>query len=189
MLTPMNTVHEKIKAQLSYGEQVLWSGQPRQGIIVRATDTLMIPFSLLWGGFTVFWEMSVIESNAPAFFILWGIPFVIVGIYMIIGRFFVEAKQRANTLYAVTNERILIVSGILNHNVKSLNLRTLSDLSLSEGKSNVGTITFGGRSPFALMFSGVSSWPGMGAQMPPRFDSISNAKSVYETIRSAQQAA
>lgn len=189
MLTHMNSAHDKIKTHLSSGERVLWSGQPRQGVIVRGADALMIPFSLLWGGFAVFWEISVINSNAPAFFALWGIPFVLAGIYMIVGRFFVEAKQRANTFYAVTNERILIVSGILKNSVKSLNLRTLSDLSLSEGKNNEGTISFGGGSPFASMFSGFSSWPGMGAHLGPRFDSISNAKSVFETIRGAQRAA
>lgn len=189
MLTPMNSAHEKINTQLSSGERVLWSGQPRQGLVVRGTDALMIPFSLLWGGFAVFWELSVINSKAPLFFVLWGIPFVLIGIYLIFGRFFVEAKQRANTFYAVTNERILIVSGLLKHDVKSLNLRTLSDLSLSEGKNNEGTISFGGGSPFASMFSGFSSWPGMAAQIRPQFDLISNAKSVFETIRGAQRAA
>jgi hypothetical protein len=147
----------------------------------------MIPFSLMWGGFAVFWEASVISSNAPAFFVLWGVPFVLVGVYLIIGRFFAEAKQRARTFYAVTNERILIVSGLFTRKVKSLNLRTLSDLSLSEGKGNRGSISFGGGSPFASMFGGFSGWPGMEAHLGPRFDLIENAKAVYETIRKTQR--
>jgi hypothetical protein len=185
----MNSAHEKIKTQLSSGEHVLWSGQPRQGVVVRGSDAFMIPFSLLWGGFAVFWEISVTNSNAPAFFALWGIPFVLIGVYMIVGRFFVEAKQRANTFYAVTDERVLIISGILKHNVKSLNLRTLSELSLTEGKGNEGTISFGADSSFSSIFRGFSNWPGMGAQLGPRFDLISNAKSVFETILCAQRAA
>jgi hypothetical protein len=184
----MSTPNEEIKAQLSSGERVLWSGQPRQGVVVRGADAFMIPFSLMWGGFAIFWEASVLTSDAPAFFVLWGIPFVLIGVYLIIGRFYFEAKQRAHTFYAVTNERILIVSGVISRKVKSLNLRTLSDLSLSEGKGNEGTISFGGGSPFASMFGGMSGWPGMEAQLGPRFEMVASAKSVFETIREAQRA-
>lgn len=182
----MNTA---LTSLLSKDEKLLWSGQPRQGVIVRASDTLMIPFSLLWGGFAFNWEYSVMTSDAPAFFVLWGIPFVAIGIYMIVGRFFFEAKQRASTFYAVTNERVLIVSGLISRKVKSLNLRTLSDLSLSEGKGNEGTISFGGGSPFASLFNGFSGWPGMGQHIGPTFDTIPHAKTVFETIRGAQRAA
>jgi len=185
----MIQIPEDIRSQLSAGERVLWSGQPRQGIIVRGADAFMIPFSLMWGGFAVFWEASVISSNAPAFFVLWGVPFVLVGIYLIVGRFFAESRQRARTFYAVTNERVLIVSGLFSRKIKSLNLRTLSDLSLSEGKSNEGTVSFGGGSPLASMFGGFSGWPGMEAHLGPRFDVIENAKTVYEIIRKAQHGA
>lgn len=185
----MNTISPEIKNQLSRDEKILWSGQPKQGIVIRGADMFMIPFSLMWGGFAIFWELSVLRSDAPTFFTLWGIPFVLVGLYLIIGRFFFEAKQRANTFYAVTNERVLIVSGVLSRRIKSLNLRTLSDLSLSEGKNNEGTISFGGGSPLASMFGGFSGWPGMEQHLGPRFELVSGAKSIFETIRGAQRAA
>ncbi len=118
-----------------------------------------------------------------------GVPFVVIGLYFIFGRFVVEAKQRASTHYAVTTQRIIIVSGLFSRGVKSLNLRTLSNLSLSEGSSNYGSIFFGGGSPFSFMFRGFSSWPGMGRQLGPHFDQIQGARSVYETIRNARQAA
>jgi hypothetical protein len=182
----MSRIPEAIQSQLSSGESILWSGQPRQGIFLRGADALMIPFSLLWGGFAIFWEASVISSDAPFFFVLWGVPFVLVGLYMIVGRFFADAKQRAHTFYAVTNERILIVSGLLTQKVRSLNLRTLPDLSLSESRNAEGTISFGSGSPFASMFGGFSGWPGMNSRLGPRFEQIENAKAVYEIIRKAQ---
>jgi hypothetical protein len=186
---PTHLPSEAIKAQLSSHERVLWAGQPKQGVIVRGGDAFMIPFSLMWGGFAIFWEASVLKSGAPVFFVLWGIPFILVGLYLVFGRFFFDAKQRACTFYAVTNERILIVSGVLNRKITSLNLRTLSDLSLSEGKGNEGTIFFGGGSPLSPVFGGFSSWPGMESQMGPRFELIAGARSVFETIRGAQRAA
>lgn len=148
---------------------------------------MLVPFSLLWGGFAIFWEYSVITSKAPPFFWLFGIPFVLIGLHLIFGRFVLEAKQRARTYYAVTNQRIILVSGLFQRGVKSLNLRTLTDLSLSEGGSSYGSIFFGGGSPLSFMFRGLSSWPGMSSQLGPHFDQIQGARGVYETIRKAQQ--
>lgn len=186
----MNLPSESIKKELGPGERVLWSGQPRQGVYLRGADIMLIPFSILWGGFAIFWEYSVITApNAPLFMSFFGIPFVVIGLYLIFGRFFVEAKQRASTHYAVTSQRIIIVSGLFSRGVKSLNLRTLSDLSLSEGGSNYGSIFFGGGSPFSFMFRGFSGWPGMSSQLGPHFDQIQGARGVYETIRNAQQGA
>ncbi|MDP3271797.1 MAG: PH domain-containing protein [Polynucleobacter sp.] len=185
----MNTISPQIEAQLSRDEKVLWAGQPKQGVILRGADALMIPFSLMWGGFAIFWELSVLQSDAPAIFVLFGIPFVLIGLYLIVGRFFFDAKQRANTYYGVTDERVIIISGVFSRKIKSLNLRTLSDLSLLEGKGGEGTVSFGGGSPLSSMFAGFAGWPGMEQYLGPRFELIPNAKSVFETIRGMQRVA
>jgi hypothetical protein len=172
-----------ISSELGSGERLLWTGQPKQGIVLRRADLYMVPFSLMWGGFAFFWEYSVWTHDAPFFFSLWGIPFVLMGIYIIGGRFFLEARQREQTFYAVTNERILIISGLLSRRIKSLNIRTLADVSLDQTSNGTGTITFGPANPL-LAFVSFNPWPGM--PQTPAFDSIPQAKSVYETIRRAQ---
>jgi len=177
-----------LQSQLAPNERLLWSGQPRQGVFLRGADAALIPFSLMWGGFAIFWEASVIATDAPFFFKLWGIPFVLVGLYMIFGRFFVDAKQRGKTFYGVTNERIIIVSGLLSQKIKSLNLRTLTDVSLDEKPNGKGTITFGATTPMTWGLGGMAS-PGWGRQQITSFELAEGAKSVYETIRTAQRQA
>ena len=157
----MTALPEEIRGAIAPGEQALWWGRPRQGFVLRGSDAFAIPFSLLWCGFVIFWEASVVSSDkAPGFFVLWGIPFVLIGIYMVIGRFFSEAWQRSKTYYALSSDRVLIVSGVFSRTIKSLSLNTLSDVTLTEGRDGKGSITFGPQSPFRSMFGGASSWPG-----------------------------
>lgn len=147
----------------------------------------MIPFSLMWGGFAIFWEIMAIHTQAPFFFKLWGIPFVLVGIYMIFGRFFVDAKQREKTFYGVTSGRIIIVSGIFTRQVRSLPLKTLSEFNLDERSDGSGTILFGPVFPMAQYAS--RSWPGAGKNSPPAFEMIERVRETYELIRRAQEEA
>lgn len=172
-----------IEAELGIGENLIWSGRPRQGFILRASDGYMIPFSILWCGFAVFWESGVWLTDAPIFFRLWGIPFVFVGLYMVIGRFFIDRKLRSKTFYGITNERAIIVGGLFNKQVTSLSLKNLTDISLTEKANGFGIISFG---PPAQ--NSTRNWPfGRPQQEPPVFESIPDAKKVYEIIRTAQR--
>jgi hypothetical protein len=178
--------------QLDPTERLLWSGQPRTGIRFRGQDTYLIPFSLLWGGFAIFWEYMALTqvSQTPGpvgvVFPLFGLPFVGIGLYIIFGRFFADAHSRARTFYGVTNERIIIISGFFTQQTKSLQLRTLTDVSLIQRSDGSGTITFG---PTHIMnsFFPAGSWPGTGRYAPPSFDLIERAKEVYDIIRNAQR--
>jgi hypothetical protein len=154
----------------------------------------MIPFSLLWGGFAFFWEFSVLRVSHKAdnptaeIFPLFGVPFVLVGLYVIFGRFIFDAYARSRTRYGVSSDRIIILSGVFTQQTKSLQLRTLSDVSLTEGNNGVGTITFGPSGFNGGLFQG-GSWPNSRGAASPAFDMIEGAKEVYDLIRSAQKKA
>jgi hypothetical protein len=177
----------EIENQLAPGERLLWSGRPKQGFYLQASDLWTIPFSLMWCGFAIFWEYGVCRSHAPFFFKLWGIPFVLIGLYLVIGRFFVDAQNRSKTLYGVTNTRVIIISGNFSRQIKSLQLRTLSDISLVERSDDRGTIYLGPQNPMGQNLP--PGWPGAGRYAAPAFENIEQAKEVYEIIRKAQTAA
>jgi Bacterial PH domain len=183
-----SSAEQELAAHLDRGESLLWSGRPKQGVVLRPIDAFMIPFSLLWGGFAFFWEARVLSSGASVFFALWGLPFVLMGVYITIGRFFVDARLRGATVYGLTPARVLIVSGLFARRVTSLNLRTLRDVSLSERGDRSGTITFGASHPL-VMWAGAMSWPGAGQFHAPSFELIAEARSVYSRVRDAQKSA
>ncbi len=192
MKAPSNAATE-ISDELSPDERLLWTGRPRQGFMLRASDGYLIPFSLLWGGSAIFWEICSLSilwtANAdPAAGILpiFGIPFVLLGLHLIFGRFIVDVKVREKTLYAVTDRRIIIRSGWFSRTTKSLNFRSLSETSLSERSDESGTFVFGPTNFFSGLY-GHSAWPGVGRYASPSFDGIPRVREVYDVIRNAQR--
>lgn len=174
-----------IEFPLERGERLLWAGTPRQGIVFRASDLFQVPFSLLWAGFASFWNWSVWVSDAPILFRLFGLPFLVVGAYVSVGRFWVDARRRARTTYGVTDRRVIIASGVVASALKSLDLQTLSDITLTERADGSGTITFGAGNMLTGMYAG-TPWPGM--TQPPAFELIPDARRVYAIVRDAQTA-
>ena len=75
-----NEHKQRLQSKLAPNEHLLWFGQPRGGIVLRDSDVYAIPFSLIWGGFAIFWEISVLSDDAPITFKLFGLPFVGVGL-------------------------------------------------------------------------------------------------------------
>jgi hypothetical protein len=176
---------------LDPGEKVLWAGQPRQGIFLRASDAVAIPFSLLWGGFAIVWETIALTAThhgkgAPLFvqiiFPLWGIPFVVIGLYMIFGRFFFDAWRRARIWYGVTDRRALIVRTGASRTVTSFDLRSVGEVVFQEHPDGTGSLTFG---PIVVMSRNRGfNFPGT---PPNAFDHTPDAAQAYRIVRQVQQ--
>ena len=189
-----------LDAYLDPGEQLVWSGRPKQGVRLQAGDVFLIPFSLMWGGFAFFWEASVLgltsmTSHAahghqpPLFFALWGIPFCLVGLYMIFGRFFFDAYARGKTWYGVTDRRVIVLKSAFSTNISSFDYNNLTNLNLVERKDNSGDILFGLPGPWGNMGGG-SGWPSSRrAPLTPGFYLLPQARTTYNLIRELQQKA
>lgn len=167
---------------LAPGETVRWSGRPQQGFVLRATDALLIPFSLLWCGFALFWEAGVWSTGAPPFFLLWGGAFVCVGLYLVFGRFFADAYVRSKTLYALTDQRALILGGLRGDNLTTVDLRLVSEVRYKDVGASRGTIGFG-PDPGPFRRGGVWHSTSKGV---PEFFRIENAASAYKLVQAAK---
>src|SRR5262249_29605408 len=116
-------------------------------------------------------------------FNLFGVPFLVAGLYIMIGRFFHDAAIRKKLLYAVTDKRILIIRGSGSARFRSLDLQRLPNLELTEHRDGTGTIAFESSSSFfgTGRYHGFDWWvPSLGASS--QFFRIDNPRKVYELI-------
>lgn len=188
----------QIQPELLSGESLLWSGQPLGRVIFHQRDLFTIPFSLLWGGFAIFWEWGVTghfggsanRHPAPGFFGLWGIPFVVMGQYLIWGRFFYTAWRKGRTYYAVTNKRVVVVSTGFTRKLIDGYLHNLDSASLTLRSDGIGTIEFA-PSAFSL-----STWSFGQRRRDNQIDidlgslaffDIPDARAVYQIIQSQRE--
>ncbi len=170
--------------QISHSEHLIWAGRPRQGFILQPQDIFLIPFSLAWTGFAVFWT-SMAWAGGAAPMALFGLPFVLVGLHLLFGRFIFDSRTRARTFYGLTDKRLLFVRGGKSQAITSIELSSLQDMTYTQRPDGRGTILFGfglqnaQASRSAMAFS-------KGSTLMPMFVGIERVKEVYDQIRRAK---
>ena len=191
------TASQDLQSELNSGESIAWVGQPSNKVVFRSQDLMMIPFSLLWGGFAIFWEAGILGfvqfghtkagAHAPLIMAVWGVPFVLIGQYLIWGRFFHVAWKKGRMYYAVTNKRVLVVSKAPNRRVISAFLEQLPAIDKTVRGDGIGTLTFGLVPVVIGRRSSQTSWDGGLSSTVPKFVDIEDAENVYRIISDARE--
>ena len=140
MYTELNDDYAFSRPYLAPGETILWRGKPEKGHLFGPQDLFMIPFSIFWCGFAIFWEATAILSGAPFFFALFGLPFICVGLYITVGRFFHMSWLRKNTAYVITTAKIIRRRG---KRIDMLDAKTMPAIHVTAQPDGTGTIQFG----------------------------------------------
>lgn len=176
---------ERLQHGLLEGETIEWSGEPKPSAVFTAWDIFLIPFSLLWCGFVVFWESFVIIKGVP-FFWIFGLFFVAVGFYIVFGRFIVKYRNSKNTAYAITNRRILVTG---KRSVSALDLKDVPLIHKTEQRNGSGSLDFE-RSEKRLVSwnTGLDIW-GFSQKNHMKFTGIENVKEVYVLVSEKVHAA
>lgn len=182
-MTPSGLVTQELQP----GETIRWSGQGDPSVVFSSSDVWLIPFSLLWGGFAISWEVNAITSGAGPFLALFGSVFVLVGLYFIVGRFFVKAHRKRTTAYAVTDRRVFVTNG------RSTRERPLSEgdrtITWSRDRRHVTVQWSGATDTRTSMFGnsrrgmpGNSGLEGFGSAVPVAFYDVSDGKALLDAL-------
>jgi hypothetical protein len=177
-----------LRPLLEPGEELLWSGRPRQGLVLHPHDRFFVPFSFAWaalagaGVFLVLFRLPPgrIDAELTAAILL----FLVVGLSISVGRFAVDMRIRATTAYGVTDRRVLIVSRFPWPKTTSRDLVALAELTVVETSSGRGWISFAASARGLKPFSGLYN-----ASLRSRFESIAEPRAVYDLILSARERA
>ncbi len=185
---------QHLLGQLIPGERLLWAGKPDPRRIFSGEDIFLVPFSLMWCGFAVFWELSVLGigpaategEEAPLFFAAWGAPFVLVGLYLVFGRFIVKGWARTRTVYAVTDQRVLVVRRLWRTRVTARYISSLHDVTASIRSDGSGSIQFSGGNSIVERFT-ASGGPWTSGLSGLDFIDVPDAAAAHAAITSVQQ--
>jgi hypothetical protein len=143
---------ELLRSELQEGERLLWSGRPDTRRLLVRSDAFLVPFSLMWAGFTIFWEAGVLTAKTTSggdryglFFVLWGLPFVAIGLYLVVGRLVARRYFGPRTAYAITDRRAIVLKPARGgrRNVTSVWLASAPAVSRRAAAKGHGTVLIG----------------------------------------------
>ena len=190
--------------ELAGGEQLLWSGQPQQGLILRRSDALFIPLSLLLCGLafwlegwivSLLWQVLTLGEGsnlglvimAVLFFLaLLCLPLALLGVFLLAGRFFFDRFRRRKTFYALTNLRVIILSTILKRRVRSIALDKKISARLALHSGGRGSIFLNVDAFLWWVLVGppwwIPFWPDVEVYQPPFLERITPPGEVFEQM-------
>jgi hypothetical protein len=133
------------------GERMVWAGQPSPRAAMTGGWAIWL-FAVPWTAFALFWEATAVgallrnaprprgDGFGPAFMVLWGIPFVLLGLAMLLSPFWL-ARQARRSVYVLTDKRLaLLRSGFRGTTVRSVWPAELLAIERTEAADGSGTL-------------------------------------------------
>lgn len=165
--TGSNMVNTSAKRRISYNnvrldpdESIIWEGK---SCISDSQSVGVKFFGVFWLGFAIIW--TILACTSSVFMGLFGIPFIIIGIMLVTGKFAPGRYQ------IITNKRIIT----FGKHRRTVHYSEITDLSYNADQDGTGTLIF--RSNFGYSNSTISG--------------VQNVEQVYnamcEAIRDCQK--
>jgi len=136
-----------VNAELNDGEHVVWSAAPDSKRVILRTLPAVV-FGIPWTTFSVFWiyKAAGIGTRNDLFnsvFALFGLPFVLVGLAMLLSPYFAIRMARESA-YVITNRRALVFkSGLFGRvSIDSFSPSQLENVSRTQHADGTGDVHF-----------------------------------------------
>jgi uncharacterized membrane protein YdbT with pleckstrin-like domain len=174
---------------LNVDEKVLWSGKPVKKAFVLP-GLFSIPIGLIFLGFAIFWMWGASSTGAPSFFLLFGLPFVLISVGITFGPSLLQILRYRNTEYMITNKRIISQTGAIGLDTRFVDFEKVQEVYVQVG---VLDRLFGTGSVYAMTagFSGFGPRGGFGygyGGFAGNRPSLSALKEPYEVQKLLQEA-
>jgi membrane protein implicated in regulation of membrane protease activity len=191
--------YAEFEPRLRPGERLLWVGHPDSRVLFAPADAYLVPFSVIWCVvlgviLTQFLASGSRQQGELAYqVVLW--LFVIVGLYMLVGRFIYKRIRNASTRYAVTTQRALILIGSRTSLEVPITGRSTA-MRVSRNGRHI-TVTWGAESGTAtagaLRQQGTApntgtDWMSRGRPAPFAFYDVEDPDELREAIETAERA-
>lgn len=185
----------RINSYLLENERVLWEGEAGSKTKFKGNGAGMafqFVFGLFFSGFALFWMLAAGAASKGdgvfSFFSLFGLPFLLVGLYVSFGPFIRQKKLTKNCLYVVTDRRII---SFINDKVTSLYYDNVYNVDLVLGNNDRGWIYIH-RNATAFLSESYSSYSTHSVSSTADkyvfvMNDIKNVANVYKIIMNAKE--
>ncbi len=147
----MDDARQIAQREIDADEEILWAGRPNPARMSTRTLPVLL-FGIPFTAFAVFWIVNAYNmgNSGPSFgpgggiggfFPLFGIPFVLVGLGMLLSPL-IAFHKGTQTVYAITNRRALIIEAGNSRSVKSYPFSNMDNLERVENADGSGDIVF-----------------------------------------------
>jgi hypothetical protein len=183
---------------LDEGEHVLWQGRPDPGIEWRQMLSPTSLFGVVFTAFSLFWigaaaAMIWGTGDAPGIFVLFplfGLPFLLIGLFMMGGNVVWAAYLRRSTIYSVTTRQVFIARDTgAGRTLEAIRIANITDIALEGG--DPGTVRIDVARPLGFRTEKIDGPDGMGmarSKRSFRLARLPEAARVFSLIRDQQRA-
>lgn len=138
----------KVNGEIKPGEGVFWAGQPNPNRRMLSGFFMWL-FFIPWTAFAVFWVamaggLQLLDGTLKggfSFFPLFGLPFILIGLGGLTSPIWMRINA-LRTAYVITNQRVIVISGIFNTKYRSYYPAQIQFIERKERGDGSGDLIF-----------------------------------------------
>jgi uncharacterized membrane protein YdbT with pleckstrin-like domain len=131
-VSEVEQVRNALSKHIRADERALWIGKPEKTPFIVPT-LAAIPFGLIFFGFSIFWMWGAGFAGAPWPFVLFGLPFVLIGLGTTVGGPILGLMRYRNTEYMITDQRIITQTGAIGLDTRFVDFDKIQEVYVKVG--------------------------------------------------------